>query len=149
WATRFLTTATTRSPTAQRSPCPAAAAASRCISRKAIRRRKSSPRPVRTWSASSRWPPSPMRCAVAVTDQRNPATGASPSSRFGSSRRSAARFPHHHGGALGHHGNVASLIAAQHLDLRGHLLQPGLQRRDLIGQLDNPFDTSQVDALVL
>ena len=45
--------------------------------------------------------------------------------------------------------DVASLIAPQHLELGGHLLQPRLQCLDLVGQLDNPFDTSQVDAFVL
>src|SRR5271170_281790 len=54
--------------------------------------------------------------------------------------RSSARLtglPDHQGRALGHHRDVAALVGTQNRDLVGHLLQPGLQRLDLIGQLDD------------
>jgi aldose 1-epimerase len=54
WATRLLTTAMTRSPMAQCSRCPAAAAVSRCTSNRGIRRRRSSRRQLKMWCASSR-----------------------------------------------------------------------------------------------
>src|ERR1700747_2788483 len=58
-------------------------------------------------------------------------------------------LPDHDCGALGHHGDVTSLVGPQRLDIGSHFLEPVLQRRDLVGQLDNAFDPSQIDALVL
>ena len=60
-----------------------------------------------------------------------------------------ARLPHHHGGALGHDRDVAALPRAQLVELVGHLAHAGLQRLDLVGQLDDALDAGEVDTLVL
>ena len=59
------------------------------------------------------------------------------------------RLPDHQCRALGHHGDVATLIGAQPFQLLGHLGEAGLQRLDLVGQLDDPLDACQIDSLVL
>jgi Aldose 1-epimerase len=58
-------------------------------------------------------------------------------------------LPDHQCRAFCRRGDVAALVRTQFLDLFGDFHQPGLQRLDLIRQLDDPFDTSEIDAFIL
>ena len=66
WATKSLTTATTKSLPAPFSRCPVAVVASRCISTRATPRHRYSRRAKTMWSASSRWPRRPTHYAAAA-----------------------------------------------------------------------------------
>ena len=76
---------------------------------------------------------------------------ASPRPRASRSRSLSvlAGLPDHERRALRHHGDITTLVGAQPIQLLGHLGQAGLQRLDLVGQLDDPLDASQIDTLVL
>ena len=118
WATGSSTTATTRCNRGRSSRCRAAIVASRCTSTRATRSTGVRARGRRRRRASSRWPPRPTalrRGGYRVVDAGESADRAvldqGQSEPIADVAAEPLRLPHHHRGALRHHGDVAALPA--------------------------------------